>query len=171
MLFSLRATHSAKPWNSDVSLSHHEALCRGLQQSRLGILLMNTIGLTSAACSPIGLRETRFFLGGFCGLEERKCDGCVTRARIGRRSSVVCFWPVRVVIWSVMSYSYLVTSRAMWLWGCGQPLHPYASCPCPNPYALLANELESTSSAHSAQITEIDVGKASGLDSSIPPPL
>lgn len=63
-----------------------------------------------------------------------------------------------LLTWSVMSYSYLVMSRAIWLWGLGQRLHPYAGCPCPNPYALLGTESESTS-AHSAQITEIDAGK------------
>lgn len=64
-----------------------------------------------------------------------------------------------VVTWSVMSPSYLVTSRPMWLWGLGQLLHPCAGCLCPNPYALLGTESESTSSALSAQITEIDAGR------------
>lgn len=139
-------------------------MCRGLQQSWLGILPMYSTGLTSAACFPIGLGETGSSWGHWFGGRERAkvMHGVlVTKAGIGR-SSALCFWSVglahglscHLVIWSYLEL-------------CG---YPCAGCLCPSPYALLGTESESTSSAHRSQIPDPRdrCRKASGFDSLIP---
>lgn len=130
-------------------------MCCGLQQSWLGILPMYSTGLASAACFPIGLGGTGSSWGHWFGGRERAkvMHGVLTRLGLGEAQLFVSgLWGVT---WSVMSPSYLVISRATWLWGLGQPLHPCAGCL----YALLGTESESTSSAHRSQIPEIDAGR------------